>query len=154
MLSCDVEINDFQILLGRSLDTLEHGTERAVEFAAVEGAEEARHAGRYQDRTGQLRAGIVAHFIKSDGRSVIWEILSPAKYSVFVENPTKAHIIRAKDGGFLAFPGSGGEMVFAREVHHPGTPGFPFMGPGYQQAERTLYREFDIVLRNIERLWD
>ena len=45
-------------------------------------------------------------------------------------------------------------MVFAREVHHPGTPGFPFMGPGYHQAERTLDREMNVVLRSIERLWD
>ena len=154
MLTCEAEFGDYRQLVGRTLDTLEHGTEYAVESAAVEGAAAAKSAGSYQDRTGRLRAGITARFISSNGRSVTWEILSPAKYSVFVENPTKAHLIRARDGGFLAFPGSGVETVFAREVHHPGTRGYPFMGPGFQQAERTLYREMDVTMRRLERLWD
>lgn len=153
MLTFEVDDSEFRSLVAETLETLEKGVDYAVEASAVEGAEAAKRAGRFQDRTGRLRSGIVAYFISRNGRSVTWEILSPARYSVFVENPTKPHKIRARNGGFLAFKGSSGETVFRREVQHPGTPGFPFMGPGFLQAERTLEREVNLVVRRVERIW-
>lgn len=152
MFHCDVDLSEYRTLVGRSLDTIEKQIDRAVEFAAVEGAEEARRVGRYQDRTGKLRSSIVARFISSSGRSVNWEILSPAPYSVFVENPTKPHIIRARNARALRFE-IGGRVVFAKQVRHPGTPGFAFMGPGYQQAERTLWRELEKIPGALARVW-
>jgi hypothetical protein len=153
VLTCDIELNDYRALVGRSLDVIERHMDQSVEHAAVEGEATAKAAGRYQDRTGRLRGGIVARFVKSSGREVVWELLSPMPYSAFVENPTRAHTIRARNGGYLAFRGAGGDMVFRREVQHPGTPGFPFMGPGYQQAERTLVRELEKLPVVLARVW-
>lgn len=153
MFHCDVDLSDYRALVGRSLDVLERGVDRATEHAAVEGAEFARRVGQYQDRTGRLRSGIVAHFLSSSGRSVTWEILSPAPYSQYVENPTRPHEIRARNARALAFRGRGGQMVYRQSVQHPGTRGYPFMGPGYQQAERTLIRELEKLPIALQRVW-
>lgn len=152
MLSCDIDLSEYRTLVGRSIDVVERSLDRAVEFAAVEGAEYARAVGQYQDRTGRLRSGITAHFISSSGRSVTWEILSPMGYSVFVENPTRPHPITATNGPYLHFKGRRG-WVRKESVNHPGTRGYPFMGPGMQQAERTLVRELEKLPIALQRVW-
>lgn len=153
MLTCSVDLSEYRTLVGRSLDVVEQSLDRAVEYAAIEGAEYARAVGQYQDRTGRLRSGITAHFISSSGRSVTWEILSPMGYSTFVENPTRPHEIRARNARSLAFKGRDGRMVYRQSVQHPGTRGYPFMGPGYQQAERTLWRELERLPIALQRVW-
>ena len=152
MFACDIDFSEYRTLVGRSLDTIERAMDRAVEYAAQEGAEYARRVGQYQDRTGRLRSGIVAQFINNSGRSVTWEILSPAPYSVFVENPTRPHVIRPRRAKALRFE-VGGQVVFAAKVMHPGTKGYPFLGPGYQQAERTLWRELEKLPIALQRVW-
>jgi hypothetical protein len=152
VLTCSVDFTEYRSLVGRTLDTLERSLNRAVEYAAVEGAEEARRVGQYQDRTGNLRRNIVAYFVRNSGRSVTWEILSPQSYSKFVESPTRPHIIRARNAQSLRFV-VGGRVVLAKQVSHPGTRGYPFMGPGYQQAERTLWRELEKLPRELGRIW-
>lgn len=151
MFSCDVDFSEYRTLVGRSWDTIERAMDRAVEFAAQEGAEHARRVGQYQDRTGRLRSGIVAQFV-SGGRSVTWEILSPAPYSVYVENPTRPHVIRPRRARALRFE-VGGQVVFAGKVNHPGTRGYPFMGPGYQHAERVMWRELEKLPIALQRVW-
>lgn len=152
MLTCDVDLTEFRTLVGRTLDVIERHMDQSVEHAAIEGEAVAKSAGRYQDRTGRLRSGIVARFVKNSGREVVWELLSPAPYSAYVENPTRPHVIRARKARALRFQ-VGGRTVFAQQVQHPGTPGYPFMGPGYQQAERTLMRELEKLPAVLARVW-
>lgn len=152
MFHCDIDLSEYRTLVARSQDVIEAGLERAAEHAAVEGAEEARRVGQYQDRTGRLRSGIVAHFLSSSGRSVTWEILSPAPYSQYVEAGTRPHIIRARNARALRFQ-VGGRTVFAKQVSHPGTRPYPFAGPGMQQAERTLIRELEKLPIALQRVW-
>lgn len=152
MLTCNIDLSEFRSLVGRTLDVLERDMGRAVELAALEGAEEARRVGRYQDRSGRLRAGIIARFVSNSGRSVTWEILSPASYSKFIESGTRPHVIRARGDGYLAFQ-VGGRTVFARQVNHPGTHAYPFAGPGMQQAERTLVRELEQLPAELGQVW-
>lgn len=48
-------------------------------------------------------------------------------YAGFMQDGTRAHIIRAKTSKRLKFWGGSG-WVFRREVHHPGTVARPFIG--------------------------
>lgn len=48
-------------------------------------------------------------------------------------------------GQALRWIDDGGEVRFARVVHHPGTRPYPFMGIAYQKAERVLERELGIA---------
>jgi hypothetical protein len=66
-------------------------------------------------RTGALRASI--HATRTG--SLAWKIASPLPYARFVEEGTRAHVIRPH-GKFLRFQASGG-VVYARRVNHPGT---------------------------------
>ena len=46
-----------------------------------------------------------------------------------VEFGTRAHSIRTGEGGYLA----SGEIVFGKEVQHPGTPAQPFLRPAIDE---------------------
>lgn len=89
--------------------------------------------------TGEL-VNSVSTDIDDDG---LGGVVGPtANYGDDVEHGTGPHIIRPKDvGGMLAFT-IGGHLVFASEVHHPGTAPQPFMGPAadkhFPQLERAL----------------
>ncbi len=66
------------------------------------------------------------------------EAVAPAKGGEFVEEGTRAHVIRPRRaGGVLVFE-SGGETVYARVVHHPGTTAKPWFRPTVDRWERFL----------------
>ena len=73
------------------------------------------------------------------------ETVATANYAVFVELGTKPHVIVPRVKKVLRFatggnatlsgrPRSGGQVVFARRVNHPGTRAQPFMVPGAKKA--------------------
>lgn len=88
--------------------------------------------------TGNLEASISTD-VDPDG---LGGVVGPtAEYGADVEYGTEAHVIRAHDGGYLRFT-VGGQLVFVREVHHPGTAPQPYMAPAADrnipQLERAL----------------
>lgn len=96
--------------------------------------------------TGLLESSISTD-VDADG---LGGVVGPTvSYGDDVEYGTQPHIIRARPGGVLAFPGAGG-TVFAREVHHPGTAPQPFMGPAFDrnvpQLERALGQAGEDIL--------
>ena len=83
-----------------------------------------------------------------------------AAYAAFVEFGTKAHTIVPRVRKALRFapggsgrlsgaPRSGGPVVFARRVRHPGTKPHPFMVPGARAAVAGIGLKDTIV-----RLWN
>lgn len=181
MLQASLDLSEFRTNVGRTLDALELGRRKAVASAAVESVQHARAVGPFKDRTGQLRSGIVARFISSDGRSVVWELLSPMPYSRYVEEGTGPHDIWPKAAYGLKGPlrqgqtrratgkgphehivgrgialrwVSGGITHFAAMVHHPGSRPYPFMGPAYLKAQAVLDREFELMFGLVAKLWN
>ena len=168
MLHAELDLSEFRSNVGRTLDTLDVGRRKAVGSAAVESAQYARANAPFKDRTGQLRSGIVARFLNSDGNSVLWELLSPMPYTRYVEEGTRPHDIWPKAAHGLKGPlrngqtrratgkgphehivgrgialrwVSGGITHFAAMVHHPGSRPYPFMGPAYLKARYARPRE-------------
>lgn len=175
-----VDHSEFDRVTIRTLETLEFGVRDAVRNAAEEGAAEAKRSGRFKDRTGQLRANIVANFLRSNGISATWEILSPTFYSRFVEEGTRPHDIWPKAGYGSQGPLRPGQTRrasgkgphehivgrglalrwvdasgphFARMVHHPGTQPDSYMSYGYFKAERVLYAEIHVGIAKAGDLW-
>ena len=78
------------------------------------------------------------------------ETIAGANYAAAVEFGTKPHIIVPRNRKALRFaagpgsrrlsgsPRSGGAVVFAKRVRHPGTRAQPFMVPGAQKALKEL----------------
>jgi len=114
-------------------------------------------------RKGVLKASIYA--VRHGPLGFILGATAP--HAIFMEKGTRPHIIEAKSGGVLRFTagvgrpehfmrrgrwtgarrqtsgrfaGSGG-VVFAKRVHHPGTPPLPFLRPAAEEVVR-LFPEF------------
>jgi len=81
-------------------------------------------------KTGTLRNSI---FIKVEtDKVIIGPNMTTAPYAGYVEFGTKAHTIEPKKkGGVLVF-NVGGQKVFTRKVHHPGTRPQPYVMPAFQ----------------------
>lgn len=121
---------------------------------ATKQAKEVAKAGHFNDVTGNLRSSI---FQRLEGWSGAWYygvVISPARYSGFVEFDTKAHDIWPKAAHGMTGPVRSGQSRrasgngpheyivgrgialrwkdgsgehFSRHVHHPGTKGKQFM---------------------------
>lgn len=77
-------------------------------------------------RTGNLRA-LIGMRMRVQRAAVIGEVESRAKYSIYVHEPTRPHLIRAVRGQALRFELPPGHVMFRRMVRHPGTRGNPFL---------------------------
>ena len=83
-------------------------------------------------RSGTLAKMTVFQVLRRAGQQVL-EFRQAAKtpagefYGVFVREGTPPHVIRPRrPGGVLRFVVGGGQVVFTREVHHPGTSPNPY----------------------------
>jgi len=139
----DIEVEGFDELereWSTQVAKIGSGTRKSVGEATRAGERVAQaHA---PSKTNSLRDKIEGRVLTSDSMSATGEVKAGAKYSSFVKDGTKPHIISAKNGKSLAFvsggnvqvksenvlshPRSGGGsasygMVFVRRVHHPGT---------------------------------
>lgn len=77
-------------------------------------------------RTGNLRA-LIGMKMRVTRTLVIGEVFSKARYSHYVHDATRPHIIRARRRRALRFEIEPGVVVFRRMVMHPGTRGVPFL---------------------------
>ncbi|MEM2003164.1 MAG: HK97 gp10 family phage protein [Nitrososphaerota archaeon] len=91
-------------------------------------------------RTGQLMRSWSYRKI-SDSKYIVG---SKAEYASFVEFGTRPHVIYPRRARALRFEVDG-EVVFARRVHHPGTPAQKFVA----QALRLVQNRFRQFANNI-----
>lgn len=119
-------------------EDVQRGCLDAVRDACLDGAETARSSPSFQDQTGKLRGSIRVLGVARTGEGAEGSFGTRVRYGQFVEGGTSAHEIRARRASALRWE-QGGEIHFARLVHHPGTRARPFMGPGALKAERVLY---------------
>ena len=149
------------------------GVRMGVALGVKEGAEEARSVHRWKNKTGVTEQGIQGvHTPSADGAEGLLE--SIAEHSSFLEEGTRPHEIRPKEGEGFRGPlaqgqsrrkkgdigthrvalrwESDGEIHFAKVVHHPGTQASPYMGPAVLKFERVVEREVEIGCANAERI--
>lgn len=93
-------------------------------------------------RSGNLRQSVI-----TDRVSAYTHKVRVAKfYGKFIEEGTRAHVIRPKKaGGVLSFL-AGGSWVHARQVNHPGTKPYPFFKPAVEQTRREVNPAFKKLL--------
>ncbi len=75
--------------------------------------------------SGALRASINS-FMQRDSRGIYCRVGSPLPYALDHHNGTRRHVITAKPGHVLRFPGRG-RMIFETSVVHPGTRPNPYL---------------------------
>ena len=84
--------------------------------------------------TGRLRASIRVEERRTLTLRSKFTIGSDVEYAAFVNDGTRPHIIRPKNGQYLRFRGRGGGWVYAKLVHHPGTRARPFLDDALKQV--------------------
>lgn len=82
--------------------------------------------GFVRKRTRTLEKSIVKR-ADVDARGPVVYVLTDVPYARYENDGTPPHIIRARNRKYLRFPGAGGQLVFVRQVHHPGTKGSHFL---------------------------
>lgn len=95
------------------------------------------------------RTGFLAGSIVKDVGDLEASISPLASYAVFVEKGTAPHLIVPVNASVLAFEGAGGELVFTRLVHHPGTKPNPFMRRAADATEGKVLDTFDQVWKEM-----
>jgi phage gpG-like protein len=111
--------------LVRASDTVKAKVARAVEASAADvlaGAKAKVSDDVLHVKTGRLRRSL--HYVMVGDRDHPAAIVGTnVEYAHIHEfgGQTKAHIIEAVNGKVLAFMGKGGDMVFRKLVHHPGS---------------------------------
>lgn len=170
-ITCEIDTSELERDWARSCNVLSDGVRRGVAMGVAEGAAEARSSHAYKDRTGALTKSIQGRVeVSAPGAAEgVIEALEP--YASFVEEGTQPHEIRPKAGEGSVGPlrrgqsrrtktdigthrvalrwTEGGQVFFARVVHHPGGKPYPFMGPAVQKAERVIEREVDIAIAEV-----
>lgn len=85
----------------------------------------------YLKRSGHVVTGKLLNSIKEQclfsNDDFIGIVKAGASHAIFLEEGTRAHIIKPKKASCLRFYGKDGKPVFAKKVQHPGTDPSPFM---------------------------
>lgn len=76
--------------------------------------------------TGRLRSSGSVHYSSLFSFRPKATIVFSVDYARYVNDGTRPHVIRPKNAKVLRFV-VGGQVVFARVVHHPGTRANPFL---------------------------
>ncbi len=176
-MSFDVTIEGLEDLRrdwDESLGVLSDGIRRGVDLGVKEGADYARSNHAYKDKTGALTRSISGRLETSTRGGAVGVIEATAPYASEVEKGTAPHEIRPKASSGFVGPvrrgqsrrasddigttrtalrfDMGGEQVFARVVHHPGTAPHPFIGPAAQKAERVILREVEVSQERVAEI--
>lgn len=91
--------------------------------------------------TGRLRASIKGKASRTWTLRPQFTVFSNVDYAPMVHDGTRPHIIRPRTKQVLKF-NVGGQVVFAKVVHHPGTRARPFLDRAL--AEETAGRNYRI----------
>lgn len=92
--------------------------------------------------TGRLRASIKGRASRTWTLRPQYAVSSNVDYAPMVHDGTRPHIIRPRTKQVLKF-NVGGQVVFAKVVHHPGTRARPFLDRAL--AEETAGRNYRIT---------
>jgi hypothetical protein len=149
MFTCEIDLAPVLATWREACAEIARGMNRGVERGVTEAIEAARQSHPYTDRTGALTASLRGYLERSaaprGGGQAVGVMTAGARYASYVEAGTGPHVIEAKNRTALHFE-MGGEEVFARRVHHPGSRAFPFMGPAVLKAERVITAEVELAI--------
>lgn len=78
------------------------------------------------------------------------EVDSKAKYSGYVHEGTKPHIIRVRRKKVLANRRTG--QIFGKKVQHPGTKPNPYMTRALKKSEKRINNFFKVAINRIAKI--
>jgi len=176
MFAVELDTSDIERAWAAAVDELARGVVRGVVRGIPEGVEAALSTGRWKDRSGETRrrtTGTVETTTRNGAAGVIESLVPWASY---LDQGTAPHEIRPKEGHGFKGPlqrgqsrravddigthrvalrwEDGGQVHFARVVHHPGTAPTGYMGEAYQKAGRVIVREVEVGVARAQAILD
>lgn len=149
MFTCDLDLSDFRKQANLTVERLQFGVRDAAREAAQMGAEDAKLRGRFKNRTGALRAGIVARFLESSENAAMWEFSSLMPYSTIIEKGRRE--VRPVFALALRFVVNG-RVVYS--MRSKAVRADPFMAPAGRFAEYILRDRLEHTIDRLQQLWD
>lgn len=178
MFTCDVDVSDFRARRAKTVELIGNGTRTAVVSGLVDGANYARRHHRHKRQTGRATGiELYSRIIRGHAKGADGELRNDVPYACVIEDGSKAHYIRPKEGHGFVGPlqagqsrraikdvGThrkalrwyvGGQPRFAAFVFHPGTSPMPFMYPAAQFAGTRIVQYIEgVVFVHASRLWN
>jgi hypothetical protein len=124
MVSFYIETEAFEQFLVEVEQKISQNAYVAFSQAATE-ARDAQRAFHYQNRTGRLTSSMQVELAKLGEFRFRAVVVTGANYALWVDGPTKAHMIHAIRAKALRFYWRG-QIYFRKWVMHPGTSGAGF----------------------------
>lgn len=103
-------------------------------------------SGSFKNQTGDLRRSITRR-VEGPQKGIIF---TDVKYAPYVEFGTKPHVITPKNKKMLAFK-SGGRLIFAKKVNHPGTKAYNYMRDAFEENKPKIIKIYDQMALKIVR---
>lgn len=139
----DIDFNNLTVCLNKVKQNSLKGFQKAVKETAEGISKDAQNNIKKNSyKTGALSRSINTIYGKQGMEATIQ---ATAAHGIFIEEGTKAHIIKPKNKKALAFS-SGNKMVFAKKVKHPGTKAKPFMAPAFNKNAPEFLERLERVL--------
>lgn len=94
-------------------------------------------------KNGSVDTGLLRNSINSKINSLEGTVSTNTKYAIFVEESTKAHVIKPKNKKFLYWKGASHPV---KQVKHPGSKAKPYMIPALEREVPNFIKELDKAL--------
>lgn len=98
-------------------------------------------------KTGALIDSVYSKRINQDSYEIGHD-LQRARHALFVHWGSRPHVIKPKNKKRLRWPASGG-FIFAKEVHHPGYKGDPWLKRAADLAPRIFAQHVNQLLQKV-----
>lgn len=112
----------------------------AVQISVGKIDDRAHSEHRFTTRTGQLERSIEENVQGATGAVYLNQNVAP--YGIYVHAGTRPHVIVPKQKKVLRWP-SGGNFVFSKVVHHPGTKPDEFIYQAMENSKADIQKTFD-----------
>jgi len=137
-----VDTNEYDLMIG----IIQSGTKDMMPFFTQQSALiiQDELEGAVPVKTGKLKRSI-----RSDIFGDSAKISTNSGYGLFVDLPTKPHIIKARNTPFLRIPLPSGEVIFRRQVFHTGTKGHFFRRKALNASSPRIKEMMQNKLRDV-----
>jgi len=127
------DVSNFVDWLGQVEKRIDDETVAAATSLAQDAAQ-TMHEHGYQNRTGRLTSSMTFRTMRTGGLGFLSIIEISAPYALWVDEPTKPHVIKARRAPFLVFKWRG-SWHRRKSVFHPGTSGARFSNAAADYVE-------------------
>lgn len=145
-----INLNSLRSSHRRFLQAHDRAVWQSLDESRKDGIEHVQRNPGFKPRTGELQRATTGQVIRTSRGSVV-RLENRKPHARPIDKGARPHVIRARGGGYLAFRGRGGGMVFRKSVNHPGNRPYHFLRTASTAAARSFELGMSARMRTIAR---